>query len=159
MNRFEQLHALLDQKPRANLGFFPTPLVRLNRLSEQLGVNLYVKRDDFSGMSLFGGNKIRKLEYLLGDAKEKGCDTVFTYGATQSNHAMQTVTACRRIGMEPILYLNAYVQPDENDIRANMLLDRILGAQVNVIPGLPGETEAQTEERCHQLGLEHAARL
>ena len=94
MNRFEQLHALLDQKPRANLGFFPTPLVRLNRLSEQLGVNLYVKRDDFSGMSLFGGNKIR-----------------------------------------------------------------ILGAQVNVIPGLPGETEAQTEERCHQLGLEHAARL
>ena len=147
MNRFEQLHALLDQKPRANLGFFPTPLVRLDRLSEQLGVNLYVKRDDFSGMSLFGGNKIRKLEYLLGDAKEKGCDTVFTYGATQSNHAMQTVTACRRIGMEPILYLNAYVQPDENDIRANMLLDRILGAQVNVIPGLPGETEAQTEER------------
>lgn len=153
MNRFEQLHALLDQKPRANLGFFPTPLVRLDRLSEQLGVNLYVKRDDFSGMSLFGGNKIRKLEYLLGDAKEKECDTVFTYGATQSNHAMQTVTACRRIGMEPILYLNAYVQPDENDIRANMLLDRILGAQVNVIPGLPGETEAQTEERCHQLGL------
>ena len=55
MNRFEQLHALLRQKPRANLGFFPTPLVRLNRLSEQLGVNLYVKRDDFSGMSLFGG--------------------------------------------------------------------------------------------------------
>ena len=159
MNRFEQLHALLGQKPRANLGFFPTPLVRLDRLSEQLGVNLYVKRDDFSGMSLFGGNKIRKLEYLLGDAKEKGCDTVFTYGATQSNHAMQTVTACRRISMEPILYLNAYVQPDENDIRANMLLDRILGAQVNVIPGLPGETEAQTEERCHQLGLEHAARL
>ena len=108
MNRFEQLHALLSQKPRANLGFFPTPLYKLDRLSERLGVNLYVKRDDFSGMSLFGGNKIRKLEYLLGDAKEKGCDTVFTYGATQSNHAMQTVTACRRLGMEPILYLNAY---------------------------------------------------
>ena len=109
-----------------------------NGLSERLGVNLYVKRDDFSGMSLFGGNKIRKLEYLLGDAREKGCDTVFTYGATQSNHAMQTVTACRRLGMEPILYLNAYVQPDENDVRSNMLLDRILGAQVNVVPGLPG---------------------
>ena len=66
MNRFEQLHALLDQKPRANLGFFPTPLVRLDRLSEQLGVNLYVKRDDFSGMSLFGGNKIRKLDNVKG---------------------------------------------------------------------------------------------
>lgn len=159
MNRFEQLHALLGQKPRANLGFFPTPLYKLDRLSERLGVNLYVKRDDFSGMSLFGGNKIRKLEYLLGDAKEKGCDTVFTYGATQSNHAMQTVTACRRLGMEPILYLNAYVQPDENDVRSNMLLDRILGAQVNVVPGLPGETEAQTEARCHQMGIAHAARL
>lgn len=57
MNRFEQLHALLDQKPRANLGFFPTPLVRLDRLSEQLGVNLYVKRDDFSGMSLLAETK------------------------------------------------------------------------------------------------------
>ena len=159
MNRFERLHALLSQKPRANLGFFPTPLYKLDRLSERLGVNLYVKRDDFSGMSLFGGNKIRKLEYLLGDAKEKGCDTVFTYGATQSNHAMQTVTACRRLGMEPILYLNAYVQPDENDVRSNMLLDRILGAQVNVVPGLPGETEAQTEARCHQMGVAHAARL
>ena len=159
MNRFEQLHALLSQKPRANLGFFPTPLYKLDRLSERLGVNLYVKRDDFSGMSLFGGNKIRKLEYLLGDAGEKGCDTVFTYGATQSNHAMQTVTACRRLGLEPILYLNAYVQPDENDVRSNMLLDRILGAQVNVVPGLPGETEAQTEARCHQMGMAHAARL
>ena len=159
MNRFERLHALLSQKPRANLGFFPTPLYKLDRLSERLGVNLYVKRDDFSGMSLFGGNKIRKLEYLLGDAREKGCDTVFTYGATQSNHAMQTVTACRRLGMEPILYLNAYVQPDENDVRSNMLLDRILGAQVNVVPGLPGETEAQTEARCHQMGVAHAARL
>ena len=159
MNRFERLHALLGQKPRANLGFFPTPLYKLDRLSERLGVNLYVKRDDFSGMSLFGGNKIRKLEYLLGDAKEKGCDTVFTYGATQSNHAMQTATACRRLGLEPILYLNAYVQPDENDVRSNMLLDRILGAQVNVVPGLPGETEAQTEARCHQMGVAHAARL
>lgn len=159
MNRFERLHALLGQKPRANLGFFPTPLYKLDRLSERLGVNLYVKRDDFSGMSLFGGNKIRKLEYLLGDAREKGCDTVFTYGATQSNHAMQTVTACRRLGMEPILYLNAYVQPDENDVRSNMLLDRILGAQVNIVPGLPGETEAQTEARCHQMGVAHAARL
>ena len=159
MNKAERLHALLEKKPRAKLGFFPTPLYKLERLSKQLGVQLYIKRDDFSGMSLFGGNKIRKLEYLIGDAQEKGCDTVFTYGATQSNHAMQTVTACRRVGMEPILYLNAYVQPDEKDVRSNMLLDRILGAQVNIIPGLPEETEAQTEERCHQLGLEHAARL
>ena len=157
--RYEAVRALLAAQPRETLGFFPTPLQRLDRLSAQLGVNLYVKRDDFSGMSLFGGNKIRKLEYLLGDAKAKGCDTVFTYGATQSNHAMQTVTACRRLGLTPILYLNAYVQPDENDIRSNMLLDRILGAQMHIVQSLPGETEAQTEARCFAMGREHAARL
>lgn len=157
--RYEAVRALLAAQPRETLGFFPTPLQRLDRLSAQLGVNLYVKRDDFSGMSLFGGNKIRKLEYLLGDAKAKGCDTVFTYGATQSNHAMQTVTACRRLGLTPILYLNAYVQPDENDIRSNMLLDRILGAEMHIIESLPGETEAQTEARCFAMGREHAARL
>ena len=157
--RYEAVRALLAALPRETLGFFPTPLQRLDRLSAQLGVNLYVKRDDFSGMSLFGGNKIRKLEYLLGDAKAKGCDTVFTYGATQSNHAMQTVTACRRLGLAPILYLNAYVQPDENDVRSNMLLDRILGAEMHIIESLPGETEAQTEARCFAMGRAHAARL
>ena len=109
-----------------------------NGLSERLGVNLYVKRDDFSGMSLFGGNKIRKLEYLLGDAKEKGCDTVFTYGATQSNHAMQTATACRRLGLEPILYLNAYVQPDENDVREGIVASKIAAHAADIALGLPG---------------------
>ena len=157
--RYEAVRAMLAAQPRETLGFFPTPLTRLDRLSAQLGVNLYVKRDDFSGMSLFGGNKIRKLEYLLGDAVAKGCDTVFTYGATQSNHAMQTVTACRRLGLTPILYLNAYVQPDENDVRSNMLLDRILGAEMHIVESLPGETEAQTEARCFAMGKEHAARL
>lgn len=157
--RYEAVQAMLETQPREKLGFFPTPLYRLDRLSAQLGVNLYVKRDDFSGMSLFGGNKIRKLEYLLGDAVAKGCDTVFTYGATQSNHAMQTVTACRRLGLTPILYLNAYVQPDENDVRSNMLLDRILGAEMHIVESLPGETEAQTEARCFAMGKEHAARL
>ena len=64
-------------------------------------------------MTLFGGNKIRKLEYLLGDARAKGCDTVITFGATQSNHAMETATAARKCGMEPILYLAALVEPQE----------------------------------------------
>ena len=155
----EGVLALLEQKPRARLGFFPTPLHKLENLSRMLGIQLYIKRDDFSGMSLFGGNKIRKLEYLMGDAMAKGCDTVFTYGATQSNHAMQTVTACRRLGLNPILYLNAYVEPDERDIRSNMLLDRILGAEVHIVRGEGGETEAETEARCFLLGKAHAARL
>ena len=64
---------LLKQMPKADLGFFPTPLYKLDHLSEELGVNLYIKRDDFTGMNLFGGNKIRKLQYLIGDAAAKGC--------------------------------------------------------------------------------------
>jgi len=151
--------ALLDRKPRAKLGFFPTPLHKLENLSRMLDIRLYMKRDDFSGMSLFGGNKIRKLEYLMGDALAQGCDAVFTYGATQSNHAMQTVTACRRLGLNPILYLNAYVEPDERDVRSNMLLDRILGAEVHIVRREDGETEAETEARCFQMGKAHAARL
>ncbi|NLG24300.1 MAG: D-cysteine desulfhydrase family protein [Clostridiales bacterium] len=149
----------MDAAPRAALGFFPTPLYRLDRLSERLGISLYIKRDDFTGMSLFGGNKVRKLEYLLGDAIAGGCDTVFTYGATQSNHAMQTANACRKLGLTPILYLNAYVEPDGADLRANMLLDRILGAEVHIVKGEPGETEADTEARCFAMGAAHAARL
>lgn len=159
MNKAEQLHALLEKKPRAKLGFFPTPLYKLERLSEQLGVQLYIKRDDFSGMSLFGGNKIRKLEYLIGDAQEKGCDTVFTYGATQSNHAMQTVTACRRVGMEPILYLNAYVQPDEKDVRSDMCSTRHFGRTGEHHSRSAGRNGSADRRTCHQLGLEHAARL
>ena len=136
---------LLQQKAKADLGFYPTPLYRLNNLSKKLGINLYIKREDFSGQSLFGGNKIRKLEYLIGDAKEQGADYIFTFGATQSNHAMQTVEACRKEGLEPILYLVAYVEPDEQDPRSNLLLDRILGAEVHVILKNPGETEAGNE--------------
>ena len=118
--------ALLERLPRAKLGFFPTPLYKLERLSDALGVELYIKRDDFTGMNLFGGNKVRKLEYLLGAAVRDGAEYAITYGATQSNHAMETAAACRRLGIKPILYLTAVVQPDEKSLRANLLLDRVL---------------------------------
>lgn len=150
---------LLGRLPKAELGFYPTPCYKLERLSGKLGVELYIKRDDFSGISLFGGNKIRKLEYLLGDAKEKGCDIIFTYGATQSNHAMQTVSACRRLGLTPVLYLVAVVEPDEQDIRANLLLDRVMGAEVHIVNIEEGETESDAEERSFQMAREHMARL
>ncbi len=85
---YAEIRSLLGKMPKAELGFFPTPFYRLDRLSKELGVQLYIKRDDFTGMSLFGGNKIRKLQYLIGDALSQGCEYVFTFGATQSNHAM-----------------------------------------------------------------------
>lgn len=154
-----EVRALLEQMPKEKLGFFPTPLYKLERLSEQLGVNLYIKRDDFSGMSLFGGNKIRKLEYLIGDAKAKGCDYVFTFGATQSNHAMQTVTACRKCGLTPVLYLTAVVEPDEEDVRSNMLLDKVMGAEIHVVEIREGETEDDADARAVILAREQMKRL
>lgn len=158
MSLYEEADICLASRPRKQIGFFPTPLHKLERLSEQLGVNLYLKRDDMTGVSLFGGNKVRKLEYLMGDAMEQGCDTVFTFGATQSNHAMQTVTACRRFGLTPILYLVAIVEPSPEDIRANLLLDKVLGAEIHIVP-MNGKTEDEADELAVKLAEEQSAKL
>ena len=158
MNNFEDVNKYLLSRPKVSLGFFPTPLHRLDKLSTQLGVNLYLKRDDMSGYNLFGGNKIRKLEYLIGDAVAQGCDTVFTFGATQSNHAMQTVTACRRYGLKPILYLVAIVEPSKEDLRANMLIDSILGAEIHIV-SMNGKTEAEADELAVELAQKHRETL
>ncbi|MCD8098690.1 MAG: D-cysteine desulfhydrase family protein [Lachnospiraceae bacterium] len=155
----DEVRALLQQKDRIDLSFYPTPLQKLERLSESLGVNLYIKREDFSGQSLFGGNKIRKLEYLLGDAKRQGAEYVFTYGATQSNHAMQTAEACRKAGLKPVLYLLAIVEPDEKELRGNLLLDRIFGAEIHIIRQEDGETEAEANDRMFALARQQMEEL
>ncbi|HCS74632.1 MAG TPA: D-cysteine desulfhydrase family protein [Clostridiales bacterium] len=142
------IRKLLLSRPKKTIGFFPTPLHKLDRLSEELGVNLYIKRDDMTGVSLFGGNKVRKLEYLLGDAMAQGCDTIFTFGATQSNHAMQTATACCKYGLKPILYLLAYVDPSDDDLRSNLLLNKIMGTEIHVI-----SMKDKTEEEASALSL------
>ncbi|MCI5448783.1 MAG: D-cysteine desulfhydrase family protein [Coriobacteriaceae bacterium] len=155
----EEAKNLLARLPRTNLGFYPTPLHKLERLSAELGVNIYLKRDDLSGVSTFGGNKMRKLEYLLGDALAQGADTVFTYGATQSNHAMQTVAAACKCGLHPVLYLVSVVEPDKETLRANLLLDYIYGAEVHIVQMEPGEEEADAEARSFAMGAEHVERL
>lgn len=155
----QRSRALLDRLPRAPLGFFPTPLQRLDRLSERLGIHLYIKRDDFTGINLFGGNKVRKLEYLLGQAVRDGATHAVTYGATQSNHAMETAAACRRLGIRPILYLTAVVSPRPEDLRSNLLLDHVLDAEIHIVPIEPGETEADAEARSFAMGAARAAAL
>ena len=150
---------MLSKMPRKKLGFFPTPLCRLDALSEELGINLWIKRDDFTGSNLFGGNKTRKLEFLIGKAAEEGAECVFTYGATQSNHAMQTVWAAAKNGLKPILYLAAVVPPDPEDFKANLLLDGIFGAEIHVVDLEEGESFADAEKRSFKMGKEHIARL
>ena len=145
---FLQAESLLALFPRVELGFFPTPLHKLQNLSAKFGVELYMKRDDLSGPGLFGGNKIRKLEYLMGEAKSLGAEYIITYGATQSNHAMQTVTACRRQGLKPLLYLISIVPPDTENYRGNLLINKIMDAEVHIITPLSG-TMAEAIELAH----------
>ncbi len=136
--------------PKVEIGFYPAPFHRLPALSAKLGVNIYLKREDMSGFSPFGGNKIRKLEYLMGDALEKGSEYAITFGATQSNHVMQTVTACRKCGVKPIVFLNSVVEPDKAGLRANLLLDAILGAEVHIV-ATKEEAEQASKERVEAL--------
>lgn len=151
--------ALLQKKKTVELGFFPTPLYKLEKISAQLGANIYIKRDDFTGQNLFGGNKIRKLEYLLGQAVENDAEYVFTYGATQSNHAMQTAAACRKLGLKPVLYLLDFVDTDASNCKGNLLLDKIFGAEVHIIKTLPDETLFDSKERYMAYARSHMQKL
>ena len=114
--------------PKKRLGFFPTPLVELYRLSETLhGPRIFMKRDDQTGLA-FGGNKTRKLELLIGEALEKGCDTLITGGAAQSNHCRQTAAAAAASGLSCRLVLGGHA-PDT--LEGNLLLDDLLGADIH----------------------------
>lgn len=112
--------------PRVKLGLFPTPIHRLDRVSSLLHTNVYIKRDDLTGVGL-GGNKIRKLEFLLADAQQKGARLVFTTGGAQSNHAMLTAAAAGKLGMEAILILK---QRGVTERLGNQLLEHLMGTEV-----------------------------
>ncbi|MDI6710920.1 MAG: D-cysteine desulfhydrase family protein [Bacillota bacterium] len=144
----------LEALPKVDLGFFPTPLHRLNRLSAKYGVDLYMKRDDLSGPE-FGGNKIRKLTFLLGDALRKGAEYVFTFGAHQSNHARETAAACRRCGLKPVLYLVCLAEGGRpRDCLGNLLLDKVLGAEIHYITPEPGVSAYESVERSYLAALQ-----
>ena len=116
----------LDQLPRFRLAQLPTPIEELPRLSKALGgPRILIKRDDQTGLAL-GGNKTRKLEYLIGDALAQGADTVITLGAAQSNHARQTAAACAKAGLACELILNG-ARPDLAN--GNLLLNQLFGAR------------------------------
>ncbi|MDA1075626.1 MAG: D-cysteine desulfhydrase family protein [Proteobacteria bacterium] len=120
---------------RVPLGFTPTPLQPLDRLSEELGgPRIWLKRDDNTGLAT-GGNKTRKLEYLLADARTAGADTVITFGAVQSNHARQTAAACAVAGLRCHLVLSRRVswKHPQFESAGNVLLDHLLGAHVHII--------------------------
>ena len=114
---------------KVSLGIFPTPVHRLDNISRLLGTQVYIKRDDMTGLGL-GGNKVRKLEYLLAEAKAQGAQIVFTTGGAQSNHAMLTAAACRKMGMEPILILK---KRGVTERKGNQLLEHLMGVDVRLM--------------------------
>lgn len=142
------LLAALEQKPRRHLGHFPTPIEDAPRLSQRLGVPVFVKRDDQTGLAL-GGNKVRKLEFLLGDALAQGADVIVTTGGSQSNHARLTAAACRRLELDCHLILDRGQHAED---QGNMLLDRLLGAHVRIIDSLdPAVAAAEMQVLADEL--------
>ncbi len=150
LKKYNKLSAKINNFKKEKLGFLPTKLHKLENLSERYGVNIHIKRDDLIGFSSFGGNKIRKLEYLFGDIVDKGSKYVFTYGATQSNHAMQTAIAARKYGLKPILYLVDVIDEDIDFPRANMLLDEVLNAEIKIIKMKENEEEFEAMYRAKE---------
>ncbi len=125
----------LEKMPRLRIAALPTPLEEAPRLSAALGgPRILVKRDDLTGLA-FGGNKARKLDYLMADAQRQGADVVLTVGAAQSNHARQTAAAATKLGMRCILVLS---RSQHNELQGNLLLDELLGAEVRLIEPSPG---------------------
>ena len=137
--------------PRYTLGHWPTPLEPLRNLSAELGgPTIWVKRDDCSGLAV-GGNKTRKLEYLVGDALQQGADSVITFGAVQSNHARQTAAACAKAGLACYQVLSQSVadRPPAYETNGNVLLGNLLGAQQYILA--PQDVRSFTQALLTQL--------
>lgn len=138
----------LPSLPRFPLAILPTPLDELPRLSGELGVRVLMKRDDLTGFAL-GGNKVRKLEFILADALEKNADVLVTSGGVQSNHTRTTAAAARKAGLEATLVL--FGTPPEK-VNGNLLLEEILGVNI-VYSGTDdkNETERVAKRVCDDL--------
>jgi D-cysteine desulfhydrase family pyridoxal phosphate-dependent enzyme len=133
MTMTNTLRAATASFPRVSLAHLPTPLERLASASQQLqGIDLFVKRDDQTGLA-FGGNKARKLEFIMADAQRQESDSIITWAGIQSNWCRQTAAAARMLEMRAILVL---FQQDTAPaaVDGNLLLDRILDADVRVVP-------------------------
>lgn len=138
---YESDHVLgrVDSFPRVDLIHRPTPFRKLERLTARLGgPDIYIKRDDLTGLA-FGGNKSRKLEFIIRDMLEKRADVVITWASIQSNWCMQTAAAARTFGIKPVLVLFKTYDLPEGPPDGNLLLDVILGADIRILQAEKGK--------------------
>ena len=143
------IHQKLAAFPRAKLMTGETPVERLDRMSDLLGIDLWLKRDDLTGLS-FGGNKTRQLEFYFGEALAQGADTVLITGAVQSNFVRSAAAAAARLGLKAVLQLEERV-PDMGALyysSGNVLLAKILGAEHMSYP--LGEDEVGADKALHE---------
>ena len=150
------LSASLARFPRVRLAHTPTPIEPAPALGAALGLDLWVKRDDCTGLA-FGGNKVRQLEFYLGEAQSLGADTVLVTGAVQSNLVRVTAAAARRLGMEAHVQLEERVEGAGALYHAsgNVLLERVLGAALHAFP--VGEDEGAADKALEELAEALAA--
>jgi L-cysteate sulfo-lyase len=145
----------LARFPRVHFAHLPTPLEHLPRLSAELGgPDIWIKRDDCTGMST-GGNKTRKLEWLMAEARDQGADIVLTQGATQSNHARQTAAFAARMGIDCHILLEDRTGKTDHDYTesGNVLLDHLHGATVEHVPVNP-DMNAEMEKVAERFRAE-----
>ncbi len=142
----------LSRFPRLHFAHLPTPLEPMERLSEHLGgPNLWIKRDDCTGLSS-GGNKTRKLEFIMADAQAKSADHIITQGATQSNHARQTCAIAAKMGLKTHILLEDRTGYDDEayTLNGNVLLDQLHGASISVRPA-GSDMNAEMEKLAQSL--------
>ena len=147
--------SLTKDFPRVELSHRPTPLELLNNVSAEFGTNVWIKRDDCTGLA-FGGNKSRQLEFYIGQAIQQGADTLLTTGAIQSNHVRMTVAAARKMGLEVEVQLEHRVARDQPEYHnsGNPFLVRLMGAKIHYYP--EGEDEAGADQALEQRAAEIA---
>lgn len=127
----DELRKCAARLPRVDLAHLPTPLEEVPRFADRIGgARIFIKRDDCTGL-LFGGNKTRHNEFLMGEALRRGADVVVWGAGVQSNNCRQTAAACAKLGLECHLYLSRAAHND--DVQGNLLLDHLVGAKVHVI--------------------------
>jgi len=147
--------SLTKDFPRVELSHRPTPLELLNNVSAEFGTNVWIKRDDCTGLA-FGGNKSRQLEFYIGQAMQQGADTLLTTGAIQSNHVRMTVAAARKMGLEVEVQLEHRVARDQPEYHnsGNPFLVKLMGAKIHYYP--QGEDEAGADRALEERAAEIA---
>ena len=127
---------MLEKFERIKLGHFPTPVEHLKNITKYLGgPNIFIKRDDCTGLAT-GGNKTRKLEFLIADAIKNKAELVVTIGAVQSNHVRQTAAACTLMGLKCLIVLEQRLKdPPESYMKSgNVFLNKLFGAEIKICP-------------------------